>query len=62
LDLKTHPSAAAAYHSASYERLEYLGDGILDFKVVSYLFNAYPTLPPGGLSLLKVLSIIMFFL
>jgi endoribonuclease Dicer len=39
--------------TASYERLEYLGDAILDFVVVCYLYDKYPNVAPGGLSMLK---------
>lgn len=39
--------------STTYDRLEFLGDGILDFNVAWYIFKAYPNLSPGGLSLLK---------
>ncbi|PCH41180.1 ribonuclease III [Wolfiporia cocos MD-104 SS10] len=35
------------------ERLQFLGDAILDFLVVRYIFDRYPSLSPGGLSLLK---------
>ncbi|EKM59649.1 uncharacterized protein PHACADRAFT_114689 [Phanerochaete carnosa HHB-10118-sp] len=40
-------------HMTSYDRLEFLGDGILDSNIVWYIFKAYPKLSPGGLSLLK---------
>ncbi|KAI8070951.1 hypothetical protein BC940DRAFT_253249 [Gongronella butleri] len=36
-----------------YQRLEFLGDAILDFLVVRYLFERYPGAPPGILTDLK---------
>ncbi|GJE84689.1 ribonuclease III [Phanerochaete sordida] len=48
----THGSLSGQ-KAASYDRLEFLGDGILDFNVAWYIFQAYPHLSPGGLSLLK---------
>ncbi|KAI9728236.1 MAG: Dicer-like protein 1 [Chrysothrix sp. TS-e1954] len=34
----------------SYQRLEYLGDGLLDMVAVSYLFNKFPTKDPQWLT------------
>lgn len=36
--------------AASNERLEFLGDAVLDLVVAKYLFNLYPQLPEGELS------------
>ncbi|KDQ07466.1 hypothetical protein BOTBODRAFT_180654 [Botryobasidium botryosum FD-172 SS1] len=36
-----------------YERLEFLGDAILDFLVVRHIFDLYGQLSPGALTLLK---------
>ncbi|CAM0138922.1 unnamed protein product [Umbelopsis sp. WA50703] len=36
-----------------YQRLEFLGDGILDFLVVRYLFHKYPGFEPGQMTDLK---------
>ncbi|KAG2171419.1 hypothetical protein INT43_009080 [Umbelopsis isabellina] len=36
-----------------YQRLEFLGDGILDFLVVKYLFHKYPGFEPGQMTDLK---------
>jgi endoribonuclease Dicer len=36
-----------------YQRLEFLGDGILDFLVVNYLFHKYPDYEPGRMTDIK---------
>jgi dsRNA-specific ribonuclease len=36
-----------------YQRLEFLGDGILDFLVVKYLFHKYPGYEPGQMTDIK---------
>ncbi|GHU44530.1 ribonuclease 3 [Betaproteobacteria bacterium] len=36
-----------------YERLEFLGDGVLDFVVAAILFRRFPDLPEGDLSRLR---------
>lgn len=36
-----------------YQRLEFLGDAILDFLVIKYLFNKYPEADPGRITDLK---------
>lgn len=51
----THPSAVEGEHvSASYERLEFLGDSILGSVVACALFGAYPSYDEGRLTRLKV--------
>ncbi|KAF8897452.1 hypothetical protein BD779DRAFT_1608060 [Infundibulicybe gibba] len=47
----THTSLQG--HETSYERLEFLGDGVLDFMVVRHIFDRDQQLSPGGLTLLK---------
>ncbi|KAJ1536405.1 hypothetical protein HK096_010914, partial [Nowakowskiella sp. JEL0078] len=37
----------------SYERLEFLGDAVLDWVLTRFFFNSYPTLLPGQLSELR---------
>ena len=37
----------------SYERLEFLGDAVLDFFVIDWLVTKYPNDNPGDLSLKK---------
>ncbi|KAI9294789.1 hypothetical protein K502DRAFT_304512, partial [Neoconidiobolus thromboides FSU 785] len=39
--------------TSCYQRLEFLGDAILDYLVVDYLFHKYPNEPPGVLSEIK---------
>lgn len=51
----THPSAVEGEPvSASYERLEFLGDSILGAIVATALFTTYPDLDEGRLTRLKV--------
>ncbi|KAL9326120.1 hypothetical protein ACSQ67_006765 [Phaseolus vulgaris] len=40
-----------------YQRLEFLGDAVLDYLIASYLFSAYPKLKPGQLTDLRSLSV-----
>ncbi|KAI0698923.1 hypothetical protein BC835DRAFT_1333420 [Cytidiella melzeri] len=47
----THSTAASG--SANYERLEFLGDAVLDILTVSYIYEKYPRSSPGTLTLLK---------
>ena len=50
----THPS----YHgSESYERLEYVGDSILNFLISKQQFFMYPDLPPGSLTALRAANV-----
>jgi len=39
------------------QRLEFLGDAVLDYLIASYLFSAYPKLKPGQLTDLRSLSV-----
>ncbi|EPQ59279.1 hypothetical protein GLOTRDRAFT_136195 [Gloeophyllum trabeum ATCC 11539] len=48
----THASIQG-YDLTSYERLEFLGDAILDFMVIRHLYYRETQLSPGGLTLLK---------
>lgn len=51
-----HSSAATSIKPGlknSNERLEYLGDAILDSIVAHYLFNKYPLIPEGELTKMK---------
>ena len=51
----THPSAVEGQPvSASYERLEFLGDSILGAVVARSLFVSYPEFDEGKLTRLKV--------
>ena len=50
----THPSAVEGLPvSASYERLEFLGDSILGFVVAEYLYRNFPDKPEGELTRLR---------
>lgn len=52
----THPSAAQEAgldRRASYERLEFLGDSVLNLAVADLLFERFPTLPEGDLTKLR---------
>lgn len=40
-----------------YQRLEFLGDAVLDYLITSYLFSVYPKLKPGQLTDLRSLSV-----
>ena len=48
----THPSWAAE-RSESYERLEFLGDSVLELAVARALFDAYPDFNEGELARLR---------
>ncbi|CAK9179473.1 unnamed protein product [Ilex paraguariensis] len=51
-----HPS----YNSLSggcYQRLEFLGDAVLDYLITSYLYSVYPNLKPGQLTDLRSISV-----
>ena len=54
----THPSAAEGREvSASYERLEFLGDSILGAIVASYVFERFPSMNEGELSRIKTVLV-----
>ncbi|KAG0261648.1 Anaphase-promoting complex subunit 1 [Mortierella polycephala] len=40
-----------------YQRLEFLGDAVLDFQVVQYYYNKYADAPPGAITLIKDASV-----
>lgn len=46
----THSTYANEHKIKCNERLEYIGDAILDFLVGEFLYNNYPNLPEGELS------------
>lgn len=39
------------------QRLEFLGDAVLDFLITSYLYSVYPNLKPGQLTDLRSYSV-----
>lgn len=49
----THTSYANEHNIKSYERLEFLGDAIVDMLVAEYLFNNYPDLDEGVMSKIR---------
>lgn len=49
----THTSYANENRTDSYERLEFLGDAIVDFLVGEYLFRNYPNLDEGDMSRIR---------
>ncbi|KAL1372177.1 hypothetical protein HN51_002320 [Arachis hypogaea] len=51
-----HPSYNK-HGGGCYQRLEFLGDAVLDFLITSYLYSAYPKLKPGQLTDLRSLSV-----
>ncbi|XP_075077543.1 dicer-like protein 4 isoform X1 [Nicotiana tabacum] len=40
-----------------YQRLEFLGDAVLDYLITSYLYSVYPKLKPGQLTDLRSVSV-----
>ncbi|PKI46061.1 hypothetical protein CRG98_033555 [Punica granatum] len=50
-----HPSCVGS--PSNYERLEFLGDSALGLAVTNHLYESYPELDPGQLSLLKAANI-----
>lgn len=46
----THTSYANEHKMESNERLEFVGDAILDFLVSEFLYNEYPDMPEGEMS------------
>lgn len=49
----THPSCSFDRSSRAYERLEFIGDAILDYIIVQKLFRMEPQLPHQSIHLLK---------
>ena len=50
----THPSFAAEHGMApNYERLEFLGDAVLQMAVTRYVYNAMPGAPEGDMTLVR---------
>ena len=58
LQALTHASAVAEHGSLqSNQRLEYLGDAVLQLLTARYLFDTYPDLPEGPLTRLRAASV-----
>lgn len=49
----THTSYANEHKAENNERLEFLGDAILDFLVGEYLYRTYPDMPEGDMSKIR---------
>jgi ribonuclease-3 len=49
----THPSYGGDYHCEHYQRLEFLGDAVLELAVSRYLYLERPSLAEGQLSRLR---------
>ena len=49
----THTSYANEHNIKSYERLEFLGDAIVDMLVAEYLYNNYPDIDEGVMSKIR---------
>ncbi|XP_020525714.1 endoribonuclease Dicer homolog 4 isoform X2 [Amborella trichopoda] len=51
-----HPSYNK-YSGGCYQRLEFLGDAVLDYMITSYLYSAFPDLKPGQLTDLRSMMV-----
>lgn len=49
----THPSYGGDHHVEHYQRLEFLGDAVLELYVSEALFRAYKTMPEGKLTRMR---------
>lgn len=50
----THPSYASEHsRSSDYQRLEFLGDAVLELAVTHYIYQAYPDATEGEMTLLR---------
>jgi dsRNA-specific ribonuclease len=58
----THPSYENDAETSSYQRLEFIGDAVLDMIVVFYLVDHAPQLPPGRMHLVKTATVNANFL
>lgn len=50
----THPTWALENGGDDYERLEFLGDAVLSWVVAPRLYEAFPDLPEGSLTRMKI--------
>lgn len=50
----THPSYSLEQGGDDYERLEFLGDAVLGWAMAAHLYEAFPGLPEGQLTRMKV--------
>ena len=49
----THPSYGGDHHVPHYQRLEFLGDAVLELYVSEQLYRAYPALGEGKLTRMR---------
>lgn len=49
----THTSYANEHRTQSYERLEFLGDAVLQMLTSKYIYKTYPSFPEGKMSRLR---------
>ena len=49
----THPSYGGDYHVPHYQRLEFLGDAVLELAVSRYLFSELPAVDEGKLTRIR---------
>ncbi|KAE8682671.1 Dicer-like protein 4 [Hibiscus syriacus] len=56
LQAVVHPSYNR-HGGGCFQRLEFLGDAVLDYLITSYLFSLYPKLKPGQLTDLRSVSV-----
>lgn len=50
LEALTHPSYSKNRYTSSYQRLEFLGDAVLDYLVTCCLYSEFPNYTPGQLT------------
>jgi dsRNA-specific ribonuclease len=62
IEAMTHGSYAADAQQRSYEQLEFLGDAVLDYIVVSRMFQYNPPVPNGRLHMIKTAMVNAEFL
>ncbi|XP_006653591.1 endoribonuclease Dicer homolog 4 [Oryza brachyantha] len=51
-----HPSFSQ-HSGGCYQRLEFLGDAVLEYVITSYLYSTYPNLKPGQITDLRSLAV-----
>eukprot|EP01018_Ginkgo_biloba_P039622 Gb_34256 [translate_table: standard] len=56
LEALTHPSYNE-HNGGCYQRLEFLGDAVLDYVITSYLYSVYPDLNPGQLTDMRSMNV-----
>ncbi len=54
---RSHPSCSAPENLTSNERLEFLGDSIVNFYIADFLFRQYPDEPEGTLTKMRAILV-----